>query len=177
MFSFRYLYSLSLTTVPRHHPCVVKIQYTPKETSSVKENLFLVGKGVTYDTGGADIKAGGVMRGMSRDKGGAAGVSGFMKTLSILKPNHLTATAYLAFVRNSVGSDAYVSDEIIMSRAGVRVLIGNTDAEGRMVMCDLLAKCKEDALTNPECSIDGSQPARLFTVATLTGHAVRAGTV
>lgn len=45
-------------------------------------------------------------------------------------------------VRNSVGSDAYVADEIIRSRAGVRVRVGNTDAEGRMVMADLLCKAK-----------------------------------
>lgn len=49
------------------------------EAKSPKESLFLVGKGVTYDTGGADIKAGGVMAGMSRDKCGAAAVAGFMK--------------------------------------------------------------------------------------------------
>ena len=46
---------------------------------NVKETLMFVGKGVTYDTGGADIKAGGVMAGMSRDKCGAAAVAGFMK--------------------------------------------------------------------------------------------------
>ncbi len=153
---------------------VVKLEYKSADQSQVKENLFFVGKGVTYDTGGADIKYGGVMRGMSRDKCGATGVAGFMKTLSILKPTHLNATAYLGFVRNSVGSDAYVSDEIIVSRAGVRVLVGNTDAEGRMVMCDLLAKCKEEALAlGSESSLDGPKPARIFTVATLTGHAVR----
>ena len=115
------------------------------------------------------------MRGMSRDKCGATGVAGFFKTLAILKPEHVNATAYLGFVRNSVGSDCYVSDEIIVSRAGVRVLVGNTDAEGRMVMTDLLAKCKEEAATlgSSVSSVDGSAPARIFTVATLTGHAVR----
>jgi hypothetical protein len=82
--------------------------------------LFLVGKGVCYDTGGADVKTGGAMRGMSRDKGGAAAVAGLMKTISQLQPTHLNVTASLAFVRNSIGSDAYVSDEIIVSRAGVR---------------------------------------------------------
>ena len=46
-------------------------------------------------------------------------------------------------VRNSVGSDAYVADEIIVSRAGKRVRVGNTDAEGRMVMADLLCEMKE----------------------------------
>lgn len=86
----------------------------------------MVGKGVTYDTGGADLKVGGAMRGMSRDKCGAAGVAGFLKTVSILKPKHINATAYLGFVRNSIGADALVGDEIITSRAGVRCLIVNT---------------------------------------------------
>ena len=160
--------------VPRHWPCVVKLEYRSADPKAVRENLFLVGKGVAYDTGGADIKAGGVMRGMSRDKCGASAVAGFMKTLSLLSPTNINVTAYLGLVRNSVGADSYVSDEIITSRAGVRCLIGNTDAEGRLVMCDLLARCKEEALVIPGSEMDGPAPARLFTVATLTGHAVRA---
>ncbi len=68
-------------------------------------------------------------------------------------------------VRNSIGEESYVSDEIVRSRAGVRVRVGNTDAEGRMVMTDLLCKAKEEALSAPM--------PRLFTVATLTGHVVR----
>lgn len=72
----------------------------------------------------------------------------------------------MAMVRNSVGSNAYVSDEIITSRAGVRLRVGNTDAEGRMAMVDVLAHMKEKALKeiNPH----------LMTIATLTGHAVMA---
>lgn len=66
-------------------------------------------------------------------------------------------------VRNSVGEDCYVADEILTSRAGVRVRVGNTDAEGRMCMADALCRYRELAnkLPNPH----------LFTVATLTGHA------
>lgn len=132
---------------------------------------------------GADVKTNGAMRGMSRDKGGAAGIAGFLKTVyvhdfmdrGILQPNHLHIVAELAFVRNSVGwykfiypSDAYVSDEIIKSRAGLRVLVGNTDAEGRMVMADLLAEAKEDALISQKNFPNISH--RLYTVATLTGN-------
>ena len=85
-------------------------------------------------------------------------------------------------VRNSVGANCYVADEIITSRAGVRIRVGNTDAEGRMAMVDVLcrfdkirheSKCKgkyvlcrakELALADPD--------PQLFTMATLTGHAV-----
>jgi len=67
-------------------------------------------------------------------------------------------------VRNSIGPNGYVADEIITSRAGVRVRVGNTDAEGRMAMVDCLCEAKEKALNevNPH----------LYTIATLTGHAI-----
>lgn len=154
--------------VPRHHPCVVKLDYRSPDQSKVEEELMLVGKGVTYDTGGADVKTGGNMVGMSRDKLGAAGMAGFMAAVAVLQPKNLNVSVELAFVRNSIGSDSYVSDEIITSRAGARVRVGNTDAEGRMAMADLLAEMKERALALPEPS-----KARLFTCATLTGHVVR----
>ncbi len=73
----------------------------------------------------------------------------------------------MAMVRNSTGSDGYVADEILLSRAGKRVRVVNTDAEGRLAMADLLCQAKEEAL-------QGAVNPRLLTIATLTGHAVRA---
>ena len=64
------------------------MEYVP-EGGKVEKTLMLVGKGITYDTGGADIKAGGIMAGMSRDKGGASDVAGIVKTISMLKPKNL----------------------------------------------------------------------------------------
>ena len=69
--------------VERHHPRVVKLEYVPQ--GEIERTLLFVGKGLVYDTGGADLKVGGAMAGMSRDKGGAASVAGFMK--SPLKPS------------------------------------------------------------------------------------------
>lgn len=63
--------------VKRHQGRIIFLEYLPPQTA--KKTLMLVGKGVTYDTGGADIKAGGIMAGMSRDKCGAAAVAGFMQ--------------------------------------------------------------------------------------------------
>ncbi|TWW60131.1 putative aminopeptidase W07G4.4 [Takifugu flavidus] len=150
--------------VPRHQARVIKLQYCGD--GPIQKTLMLVGKGITYDTGGADIKAGGCMAGMHRDKCGAAAVAGFFQVLAKLKPKHLKVVGSMAMVRNSVGADCYVADELVVSRAGRRVRVGNTDAEGRMVMVDLLCEMKEKALsvTAPE----------LFTIATLTGHAIRA---
>ena len=69
------------------------------------------------------------MAGMSRDKCGAAVVAGFLHSVSILKPKGLKVVGAMAMVRNSVGANCYVADEIITSRAGVRIRVGNTDAE------------------------------------------------
>ncbi|KAI8646854.1 hypothetical protein BD408DRAFT_358856 [Parasitella parasitica] len=161
--------------VARHHPRFVKFEYVSPDQSKVKENLFFVGKGVTYDTGGADIKCSGHMRDMSRDKCGAAAVAGFFKTVSMMAPEKVNVSGGLALVRNSVGPDMYVSDEVISARSGKRVLVGNTDAEGRMVMTDLLCEFKEKVLANKkENTLASGAPSLLFTCATLTGHAIRA---
>ncbi len=150
--------------VDRHRPRVVHLEYVGK--GPIERTIFLAGKGVTYDTGGADLKTGGHMAGMSRDKGGAAAVAGMLRTLAELKPEGVRVVGLLGVVRNSVGADAYVTDEIITSHAGVRVRIGNTDAEGRLVLADLLSHLRVYALdaTNPH----------LLSVATLTGHSARA---
>lgn len=147
--------------VPRHAGRIIYLRYKGK--GPIEKTIYLVGKGVTYDTGGCDIKAGGIMAGMHRDKCGSAAVAAFMKVVDELKPANVEVVGAMAMVRNSVGANAYVSDEIVTSRAGVRVRVGNTDAEGRMAMADVLCKLKEEAVNavNPQ----------LMTIATLTGHA------
>lgn len=149
-------------SVPRHRPCVIRLEWNPE--GAVRETLLLAGKGVTFDTGGSDLKTGG-MAGSSRDKGGAAAVAGFLKTVAVLRPAGLRVVAEIGAVRNSIGADAYVADEIITSHAGVRVRVGNTDAEGRMVLADLLSHLREIAN-------DAREP-RILSLATLTGHAAR----
>jgi len=150
--------------VERHRGQIIFLTYEGE--GPITKTIMPVGKGITYDTGGADIKAGGIMAGMSRDKCGAAAVAGLFQVLANLRPKGLKAIGALAVARNSVGEDCYVSDEVITSRAGLRCRIGNTDAEGRMVMADVLCKIKELAQNeiNPH----------LMTIATLTGHAVLA---
>ena len=150
--------------VTRHHPVVVRMSYNPP--GPVERTLLFAGKGVAYDTGGADIKYGGHMAGMSRDKGGAAAVAGFMRVVSLLKPAGLRVVAELGCVRNNIGSDSFVSDEILVSHAGTRVRIGNTDAEGRLVLADLLSHLRSEA-------VEAVAP-QVFSVATLTGHSGRA---
>lgn len=155
--------SRAANRVERHKPRILEIVYKPSDLGRVTETLILVGKGVTYDTGGADIKTGGKMIGMSRDKCGAAAVAGFLKACSILKPPHLKVTGVLCLCRNSVGEDSYVADELLVSRSGKTVRVVNTDAEGRFAMADALFQQSEIAVTelNPH----------IYTIATLTGHA------
>ncbi|GGD48213.1 M17 family metallopeptidase [Lacimicrobium alkaliphilum] len=160
------LYAVGRCSVhtPRHQPRVIRLEYTGE--GEILQNLFFAGKGITYDTGGADLKTGGHMAGMSRDKGGAAAVAGFVQCLARCQPKGIRVVAEIGAVRNSIGSDAFVADEIITSHAGVRVRIGNTDAEGRLVLADLLSHLREQAKE----AIDPT----LFSVATLTGHAAMA---
>lgn len=155
--------SRASTHVDRHKPRVVEIQYKPSDIARVTETILLIGKGVTYDTGGADIKISGKMAGMSRDKCGAAAVAGFLKACAILKPSHLKVIGVLCLCRNSIGSDSYVADELLLSKSGKSVRVVNTDAEGRLAMADALFKASELALKelNPH----------IYTIATLTGHA------
>lgn len=149
--------------VERHWPCVVRLEY---DAPAAEQTLMFAGKGIVYDTGGADLKTGGHMAGMSRDKGGAAGVAGFMKTVAAMRPETVSVVAELGVVRNSIGAEAFVADEIIKAHSGVRVRIGNTDAEGRLVLADLLSHLRLQAANYPR--------PQLFSVATLTGHAALA---
>lgn len=102
---------------------------------------------------------------MSRDKCGAAALAGYMKFVELKAPEDVHVIVALCMVRNSVGEECYVADEIITSRAGVRIRIGNTDAEGRMAMADCLSMMRERVVK--ENLVD----PHLYTVATLTGHA------
>jgi len=147
--------------VPRHHGRVVIFEY---RNGTAQEHICIVGKGVTYDTGGADIKAGGVMAGMHRDKCGASNAIGFMHAIGTLKPKNFHCTVAACLVRNSVGSECYVADEIIKNRTGKYIRVGNTDAEGRMAMVDVLCHMKERAISE-----NWIKP-QFFTWATLTGH-------
>ncbi|WP_437536088.1 aminopeptidase [Sorangium sp. So ce726] len=151
--------------VERHRPCVVRLDYRPR--GEIRRTVLLAGKGVTYDTGGVDLKTDGHMAGMSRDKGGAGAVAGLVRAAAALGLEGVRIVGLLGLVRNSIGEESYVSDEIIRSRAGVRVRIGNTDAEGRLILADLLALGRELAMS-------GAPDPIVFSVATLTGHVYRA---
>lgn len=104
---------------------LITLEYENTEDSGKPfETLFLVGKGVTLDTGGLDVKTNGAMMGMSRDKYGSAIVAGFFDALDKMKPKGIKVVGVMCMVRNSIGSHAYSCDEIItVSNYGINGLL------------------------------------------------------
>lgn len=103
--------------------------------NSEKKHIALVGKGVTFDSGGTNVKSGNDIGEMKMDMGGSAAVVGAMKLLSDLgTPIHVTAI--LPLVENVSGGNAYLPSDVITYKNGITVEVGNTDAEGRLVLAD-----------------------------------------
>lgn len=120
--------------------------------------LSLIGKGVTFDTGGLDLKPSAGMRLMKKDMGGAAHALALAQIVMDAKL-HARLDLYLPVVENAVSSDSFRPGDIIKSRKGLSVEIDNTDAEGRLILADALSRASED------------KPALMLDFATLTGAA------
>ena len=121
-------------------------------------HVVLIGKGVCFDTGGLDLKTADGMRWMKKDMGGAAHAIALAQlVLSTKLPVRLTLL--VPAVENAVAGNAYRPGEVITTRAGITVEVDNTDAEGRLVLCDALAYA---AALSPDLILD---------FATLTGAA------
>ncbi len=104
--------------------------------------LALVGKGVCFDSGGLNLKPTKAIEEMWLDKGGAVTVLSIFKAVVELKLKvNLVVSA--AFVENLVGSDCYHPSDIIKSHKGLTVEIGNTDAEGRLILADAMSYTQE----------------------------------
>src|SRR5690606_22943273 len=100
-----------------------------------RPHLVLVGKGVCFDTGGLDVKPADGMRNMKKDMGGAAHAIALAELL-MARRLPLRLTLLVPAVDNAIGPDAYRPGEVLATRKGVSVEIDNTDAEGRVVLCD-----------------------------------------
>jgi leucyl aminopeptidase len=124
--------------------------------------LCLVGKGVCFDSGGLDIKSADGMRQMKKDMGGAANALGLAQMVMALKlPVRLQLL--IPAVENAIAGNAYRPGDVFKTRKGIHIEIGNTDAEGRVVLCDALAYGAEGAAEG--------QPLLMIDMATLTGAA------
>lgn len=126
---------------------VIKMQYDGPDSVEADPTLVFIGKGICYDTGGTELKINGGMKWMRKDKCGATSIVGFMKVLEELNPPHLKSRAHLAFVRNGIGANAYVFDEIVTTTHNMRTLQEAPDAEGRNVMTDMVS----DAVHEVRC--------------------------
>lgn len=144
-------------------PCLIRIAYTPEGASPDAKPVVLVGKTITYDTGGLSIKTKTGMPGMKYDKSGGCAVMGAMHAVAtVIKPK-FPVIALCPAAENSIAHNAYRPDDVIEYRNGVTVEVTNTDAEGRLVLADALCWAAEKE--NPACIID---------IATLTGGVVTA---
>ena len=137
-----------------HKPRLVEIQWRKKNDPIVT----LVGKGITFDTGGLDIKPSSGMLLMKKDMGGAANILGLANMIIGNKLN-LNLRVLIPIAENSISSNSFRPGDILNSRSGLTVEIGNTDAEGRLILADSLTLADEGS---PDLIID---------MATLTGAA------
>lgn len=139
-------------------PCVVVAQWRGSGADVNAPLLSLAGKGVCFDTGGYDIKPASSMLRMKKDMGGAALMLSLAR-LVMLRDLPLRLELRLGCVENSVSGHAMRPSDVIVTRSGQTVEVGNTDAEGRLVLCDLLSAACD------------SGPDLLIDAATLTGAA------
>jgi leucyl aminopeptidase len=138
---------------------VLKWNGAPTGTSGNAKPYVLVGKGITFDTGGINLKTQGGIEEMKYDMCGAANVMGtFVAAVGMQLPINLVAIA--AAVENMPDGNSYRPSDVITSMSGKTIEVGNTDAEGRLILCDALTYAQR------------FQPQALLDVATLTGACV-----
>ena len=116
-------------------PRMLVLTHKPTTKSKAKKHIALVGKGVTYDTGGLSLKVGGSMVGMKMDMGGAAAVLGAFCAL-VKGGAPCTVSAVICLAENAIGPAAFKPDDVIHMHSGLAVEINNTDAEGRLLLGD-----------------------------------------
>lgn len=140
-------------------PVVLVTEYRPKAEAAI--DLGLVGKGITFDTGGLSIKPSTNMHYMKSDMGGAAVVLGVMELVAKLRLN-INIVGVVASAENAVDSKSYRPGDVITSYSGKTIEIIDTDAEGRLVLADAISYC-----------IKQFRPKQLIDLATLTGSVVQ----
>jgi leucyl aminopeptidase len=147
-----------------HGPYLLHLRYRPNKKTSLKPVAF-VGKGITFDSGGLDIKGSAGMRLMKKDMGGAASILGLASWVADMKyPG--PCDFYMALAENAVDAKSFRPSDVCVSRSGLKIEIDNTDAEGRLVLADAL----DVAVTQK----GEDEPDIVIDVATLTG-AIKVG--
>ncbi|EPR69776.1 Cytosol aminopeptidase PepA [Winogradskyella psychrotolerans RS-3] len=140
-------------------PVVIITEYTPKTTKKV--DIALVGKGITFDSGGLSIKPSTNLHYMKSDMGGAAVVLGVVELVAKLRLN-INIVGIVCSAENAVDAESYRPGDVINSYSGKTIEIIDTDAEGRLVLADGLSY-----------AVKNIKPEYLIDLATLTGSVVR----
>ncbi len=143
-----------------HPPVLIHLTYEPKRPSKKTKTFAIVGKGVTFDSGGLDIKTAGGMRDMKVDMGGSATVMGVFKALDRLQPK-CRVHGFIPAVENMTDGAAYHPGDVLTAYNKKTIEIDNTDAEGRLALADALAY-----------AVDKVKPDAMVDLATLTGAVV-----
>ena len=148
---------LAVARASRHKPRVIHLAHKPKNPKAV---ITLVGKGLTYDSGGLSLKPADYMVTMKSDKSGGSAVLGIMKAISEMDLP-VEVHGFVGAVENMIGGDAYKPDDVLTAKNGKTIEIRNTDAEGRLVLADVLCYAQQEVKAD-----------YLFDFATLTGACV-----
>jgi leucyl aminopeptidase len=148
---------LAVARASRHKPRVIHLAHKPKKPKAV---ITLVGKGLTYDSGGLSLKPADFMVTMKSDKSGGSAVLGIMKAVSELNLP-VEVHGFIGAVENMIGGDAYKPDDVLTAKNGKSIEVRNTDAEGRLVLADTLCYAQQEVKAD-----------YLFDFATLTGACV-----
>lgn len=151
---------LSVARAAEKRPRLIVMRYHGNQDD--QEVLGLVGKGLTYDTGGLSLKPTSGMFDMKSDMGGSAAVIGAMSAIAKMKLKK-NVIAVVAACENSIGGNAYRPGDVIGSMAGKTIEIGNTDAEGRLTLVDAVTYI-----------IEKEKVSRVVDIATLTGAVLMA---
>ena len=128
---------LGVTAGAAAPPALIRLSYTPPGAEPARRSVALVGKGITFDSGGLDLKTRGNMKDMKCDMAGAAAVLGTMAALPARAPR-VVVHGIVPAAENMTGAGAYRPGDVLRSANGKTVEIMNTDAEGRLVLADAL---------------------------------------
>jgi leucyl aminopeptidase len=148
---------LAVGRASRHKSRVIHLSHTPKNPKCV---VTLIGKGLTYDSGGLSLKPADFMVTMKSDKSGGSAVIGIMKAVAEMNLP-VEVHGFVGAVENMIGGDAYKPDDVLVAKNKKTIEIRNTDAEGRLVLADTLCYAQQEVKAD-----------YIFDFATLTGASV-----
>ncbi len=148
---------LAVARASRHKPKVIHLSYKPKNPKKV---ISIIGKGLTYDSGGLSLKPSDFMVSMKSDKSGGCAVLGIIRSVAEMNLD-VEVHGFIGAVENMIGGDAYKPDDVLVAKNGKTIEVQNTDAEGRLVLADVLCYAQQEV-----------EADYIFDMATLTGASV-----